>query len=222
MEKEKFNALLSYHAYPLKEMEKRSEEFYNEIKNRRSVRHFSKREIPLHIIENCIRSAGNAPSGANMQPWYFVVINSPEVKRKIREEAEKTEREFYHNNSSKTWVEDLKPLGTNENKPFLEEAPYLIVIFSQRYGFLEDGTKRNHYYVNESVGIATGILISALHHAGLVCLTYTPSKMGFLNKILHRPSNERPFLVVVVGYPEKDTRIPRIKKKPLKDIMKVL
>jgi nitroreductase len=172
------------------------------------------------IIENCIRAAGTAPSGANMQPWSFIVVSDPEVKRQIHKEAEKAERKFYNRKTNLKWVEDLKPLGTNENKPFLEIAPYLIVIFAQRYGLLPNGSKRSHYYVNESVGISTGILLSALHHAGLTCLTYTPSKMGFLNNILSRPSNERPFLIIVVGYPDKDAVIPKIVKKLPKDIIK--
>jgi nitroreductase len=220
MEKTEFYSLLNYDEYPLTEMEKRSEEFYLEMKKRRTVRQFSDRPVPRIIIENCIRAAGTAPSGANMQPWSFVVVSDPEVKRQIRKEAEKAEREFYNKRTNLKWVEDLKPLGTNENKPFLEIAPYLIVIFAQRYGLLPDGSKRSHYYVNESVGISTGILLSALHHAGLICLTYTPSKMGFLNNILSRPSNEKPFLIMVVGYPDKDAVIPKIGKKSPKDIIK--
>ena len=153
-----------------------------------------------------------------MQPWSFIVVTDPAVKQQIRKEAEKTEREFYHKSATRKWVEDLKTLGTNENKPFLEIAPYLIVIFAQRYSLLPDGSKKSHYYVNESVGIATGMLITAVHHAGLVCLTYTPSKMGFLNQVLSRPSNERPFLILVVGYPAKDTVIPKIHKKSLPDV----
>jgi nitroreductase len=220
MEKTEFYSLLNYYEYPLREMEKRSEEFYLEMKKRRTVRQFSDRPVPRIIIENCIRTAGTAPSGANIQPWSFIVVSDPEVKRQIHKEAEKAERKFYNRKTNLKWVEDLKPLGTNENKPFLEIAPYLIVIFAQRYGLLPDGSKRSHYYVNESVDISTGILISALHHAGLTCLTYTPSKMGFLNHILSRPSNERPFLVMVVGYPDKDAVIPKIGKKSPKDIIK--
>ena len=154
-----------------------------------------------------------------MQPWSFVVVSDSEVKRQIRKEAEKAEGEFYNKKTNLKWVEELKPLGTKKNKPFLEIAPYLIVIFAQTHGLLPDGTKRSHYYVNESVGISTGILLSALHHAGLGCLTYTPSKMGFLNHLLSRPSNERPFLIMVVGYPDKDTVIPKIGKKSAKEII---
>ena len=220
MEKIKCYSFLNYKEYPLREMEKRSEEFYLEMKKRQTIRQFSDRQVPRIIIENCIYAAGTGPSGANRQPWNFVVVSDPEVKRQIRKEAEKAEGEFYHQKTNLKWVEDLKPLGTNEQKPFLEIAPYLIVIFAQRYGLLADGTKRSHYYVNESVGIATGILLSALHHAGLACLTYTPSKMGFLNHILSRPSNERPFLIMVVGYPDKDAIIPKIEKKSPEQIIK--
>ena len=220
MEKKEFYPLLNDDEYPLTEMKKRSEAFYLEMKKRRTVRQFSDRPVPRIIIENCIYAAGTAPSGANMQPWSFVVVSDLEVKRQIRQEAEKAERKFYNQKTNLKWVEDLKPLGTNENKPFLEIAPYLIVIFAQRYGLLPDGTKRSHYYVNESVGISTGILLSALHHAGLACLTYTPSKMGFLNHLLSRPSNERPFLIMVVGYPDKDAIIPKIEKKSAKEIIK--
>ena len=220
MEKTEFYSLLNDDEYSLREMEKRSEAFYLEMKKRRTVRQFSNCPVPRIIIENCIRAAGTAPSGANMQPWSFVVVSDPGVKRQIRQEAEKAEGEFYQKKTNLKWVEDLKPLGTNEHKPFLEIAPYLIVIFAQRYGLLPDGSKRSHYYVNESVGISTGILLSALHHAGLACLTYTPSKMGFLNHILSRPSNERPFLIMVVGYPDKDAVIPKIEKKSTEDIIK--
>ena len=220
MEKTEYHSLLNDDEYPLREMEKRSEAFYLEMKRRRTVRQFSDRPVPRMIIENCIRAAGTAPSGANRQPWSFIVVSDPEVKRQIRKEAEKAEGEFYHQKTNLRWVEDLKPLRTNEQKPFLEIAPYLIVIFAQRYGLLADGSKRSHYYVNESVGISTGILLSALHHAGLACLTYTPSKMGFLKHILSRPSNERPFLIMVVGYPDKEAVMPKIEKKSPKEIIK--
>jgi len=209
-----------YNEYSTVEMEKHSEEFYLEMKKRRTVRQFSDRPVPRKVIENCISTAGTAPSGANMQPWTFVVVSDSKIKKQIRQEAEKTEREFYHKKTNSKWLKDLESLGTNENKPFLEEAPYLIVIFAQRYSFLPDGNKRNHYYVKESVGISTGLLISALHHAGLTCLTYTPSKMDFLNRVLSRPSNEKPFLIIVVGYPGRDVMIPEIEKKSLKEIVK--
>jgi len=222
MIKAEFSLYTDYYEYPPEEMKKRSAEFYVEMKRRRTVRQFSNRPVPREIIEDCLHTAATAPSGANMQPWSFIVVTDPNVKRQIRKEAEKTEREFYRKSATRQWLENLKPLGTNEHKPFLEVAPYLIVIFAQRYGLLPDGNKKSHYYVNESVGIATGMLITAVHHAGLVCLTYTPSKMGFLNQILSRPSNERPFLILVVGYPAKDTIIPKIHKKLLQDFAKFL
>jgi len=222
MKKAEFSSFTDYYKYSPEEMKKRSAEFYVEMKRRRTVRQFSDRPVPREIIEDCLRAAATAPSGANLQPWNFVIVTDPAVKRQIREEAEKTEREFYHKSANRKWVEDLKLLGTNKNKPFLEVAPYLIVIFAQRYGLLSDGSKKSHYYVTESVGIATGMLITAVHHAGLVCLTYTPSKMGFLNQILSRPSNEKPFLILVVGYPAKDTVLPKITKKSLKDVAKFI
>ncbi|MBA7533104.1 Bifunctional F420 biosynthesis protein FbiB [subsurface metagenome] len=220
MTKAEFSSFTDYYEYPQKEMKKRSAEFYVEMKRRRTVRQFSNRPVPREIIEDCLNTAATAPSGANMQPWSFVVVTDAVLKRQIRKEAEKTEREFYGKSASRQWVENLKPLGTNEHKPFLEVAPYLIVIFAQRYGLLPDGNKKSHYYVNESVGIATGMLIAAVHHAGLVCLTYTPSKMNFLNQVLSRPTNEKPFLLLVVGYPAKDTVVPEIAKKSLKDVTK--
>jgi len=222
MTEAELSSFTDYYEYSLEEMKTRSTEFYTEMKRRRTVRQFSDRPVPREIMEDCLRAAATAPSGANLQPWNFVIVTDPAVKRQIREEAEKTEREFYHKSANRKWVEDLKLLGTNENKPFLEVAPYLIVIFAQRYGLLSDGSKKSHYYVTESVGIATGMLITAVHHAGLVCLTYTPSKMGFLNQILSRPSNEKPFLILVVGYPAKDTVLPKITKKSLKDVAKFI
>ena len=167
--------------------------FYQEMKKRRSVRQFSDRPIPRKIIENCVLAAGTAPSGANMQPWTFVIVSDPRVKKKIRQEAEKTEQEFYTKKPNLQWIEDLAPLGTDASKPFLEEAPYLIVIFAQRHSFSPDGRKQGHYYVNESVGISAGLLVSALHHAGIACLTYTPVKMGFSQPAPIRPSIEKPF-----------------------------
>ena len=222
MAKAEFYALKDYYEYSPGEMKKRSAEFYAEMKRRRTVRQFSDRIVPREIIENCLRTAATAPSGANMQPWSFIVVTDPAVKRQIRQDAEKTERAFYHKSANRKWVNDLEVLGTNENKSFLEVAPYLIVIFAQRYGLLPDGSKKSHYYVNESVGIATGILITALQHAGLVFLTYTPSRMGFLNQVLSRPSNERSFLMLVVGYPAKDAVLPKIDKKSLRDVAKFI
>jgi len=218
----KFVPLSSYHEYPAEEMKQRAATFYTDVQRRRSVRHFSDRPVPREIIEDCLRAANTAPSGANMQPWHFVVIGDPAVKRQIREAAEKEEREFYARRASEKWLEALTPLGTDEHKPFLETAPYLIVIFSQRYGLTSDGQRIKHYYPAESVGIATGILITAIHNAGLVSLTYTPSRMGFLNEILGRPANERPFLILVVGYPAHDAVVPSIRKKSLSEVATLL
>lgn len=189
-----------------------------DIKRRRTVRDFSDRAVPRPVIENCLRAAGTAPNGANRQPWHFVVVSDPAIKKKIRLAAEKEEREFYRNRAPADWLEALAPLGTNENKPFLEEAPYLIVIFSQSYEVAPDGKKLKNYYVQESVGIATGILINALHHAGLATLTHTPAPMKFLNQILNRPANERPFLILVAGYPAPGAKVPVIQKKSLEEI----
>jgi len=218
MPEKKFLPLTGYREYPVEEMKQRSSEFYTEMKRRRTVRQFSDRPVPRDIIEDCLCTASTAPSGANMQSWSFVIVSDHAVKRQIRAAAEKVECEFYEGDSTRTWVKALDHLGTDQNKPFLETAPYLIVIFSQRHGFLPDGGKKKHYYVTESVGIATGMLIAAVHHAGLVSLTYTPSKMRFLNKILSRPSNEKPFMILVVGYPAEDTVVPAIRKKALEDI----
>jgi len=218
MLKKGFLPLQNYREYSIEEMKQRSSTFYSEMKRRRTVRQFSDRPVPRDIIEDCLCTASTAPSGANMQPWSFVVVSDHTVKRKIRDAAEKIECEFYKSDATRTWVKALGHLGTDHNKPFLEIAPYLIVIFSHLYGLLPNGQKKKHYYVTESVGIASGMLIAALHHAGLVSLTYTPSKMRFLNTILSRPKNEKPFMILVVGYPAKDTVVPEISKKTLKDI----
>ncbi len=210
--------LSGYVEYPEDEMRRRASSFQADMHRRRSVRHFSDRPVPRQVIEDCVRAAGSAPSGANMQPWFFAVVSNPEIKRRIREAAEKEEREFYGTRAPQEWLEALAPLGTDEHKPFLEEAPYLIVIFVQRFGFTPDGAKFKHYYALESVGIATGLLITAVHHAGLVSLTHTPSPMGFLNEILGRPQNEKPFLTLVVGYPAEDARVPDIERKPFNEI----
>ena len=210
--------LLAYREYGVEEMKSRSASFYKEMKRRRTVRRFSDRSVPRHIIETCMLTAATSPSGANQQPWRFVVVSDPGVKRRIREAAEKVEREFYRAQATRKWVDALQPLGTDERKPFLEIAPYLIVIFAERYGLLPDGGKKQHYYVMESVGIATGLLVAAIHHAGLVSLTYTPAKMRFLNRILSRPPHEKPFMILVVGYPAPDATVPAISKKTLEDI----
>ncbi len=218
MTKHRFLPLTDYREHPPEEMVKRARAFYAEMKRRRSVRHFAPRPIPREVVEFAVRAAGTAPCGANMQPWHFVVVSDPERKRRIREAAEQEEREFYERRATPEWLKALEPLGTDSEKPFLEEAPYLIAIFAERYGQLPDGTKVKHYYVAESVGIATGMLITALHHAGLATLTHTPSPMGFLNEILDRPANERPFLLLVVGYPAEDAEVPDIRKKALPQI----
>lgn len=207
-----------YKAYSVDEMNQRSRDFYALMKRRRSVRNFSDRAVPREIIETCLLTAGTAPNGANLQPWHFVVVEDPEVKRKIRLAAEEEEKAFYGGRAPEEWLQALSHLGTDADKPFLENAPYLIAIFAQSYGVAEDGSRIKHYYVQESVGIATGLLITAVHEAGLASLTHTPSPMGFLNEILERPGNERPFLILVVGYPASDVTVPDISKKPLTDI----
>lgn len=202
------------------DMRARAEAFYANIKTRRTVREFSDKPVPRDIIETCLLAAGTAPNGANLQPWQFVVVSDAEIKRKIREGAEEEEREFYNGRAPQPWLDALAPLGTDENKQFLTIAPYLIGIFAKSYDVLPDGTRVKNYYSAESVGIASGILITALHQAGLVTLTHTPSPMGFLNEVMNRPKNERPFMLLIVGYPAEDCEIPEAakKKKPLEDI----
>ena len=192
--------------------------FRAEMETRRSVREFSREELPEGVIEECLRAAGSAPSGANLQPWSFVVVRDPALKRRIREAAEAEERENYEWRMGEEWLKDLEPLGTDDHKPFLEDAPALIVIFRQAYG-LEDEVKRKHYYVMESVGIAAGFLLAALHQAGLATLTHTPSPMGFLEEILERPRNERAYLLIPVGYPAEDCEVPDITRKSPKDFI---
>jgi nitroreductase len=209
--------LTTYREYPVDEMRQRVTAFYEEIDRRRTVREFSDRPVPRDSIETALRAAGTAPSGANLQPWHFVVVSGAETKKKIRVAAEVEEREFYEHRASAEWLEALRPLGTDSDKPFLETAPYLITVFLQKFGELPDGRKVKHYYPVESTGIATGILITALHEAGLATLTHTPSPMKFLNEILDRPKSERPFLLLVVGYPAAAAVVPDIERKPLKD-----
>ncbi len=199
-------------------MEKRAAEFRAEMQRRRTVRDFSPRPIPRAVIEQCLLAAGTAPNGANLQPWHFVVVGDAQIKHRMREAAEKEEHEFYTRRAPKEWLDALAPFGSNENKPFLETAPCLIAIFALTHSTLPDGRRVKNYYVSESVGIAVGILITALHHSGLVTLTHTPSPMGFLNSILSRPASERPFLILVAGYPAEDARVPVITKKPLSEI----
>ena len=192
--------------------------FYQQMAKRRSVRDFSDQPIPQSVLENAILAAGSAPSGANMQPWHFVVVQSPELKAQIRQAAEKEERELYDNRASDEWLDALAPLGTDANKPFLETAPALIAIFLKKVTIDADGNKHKNYYTSESVGIATGMLITALHQAGLATLTHTPSPMRFLTEILQRPSHERPFLLLVTGYPAEDSLVPNIQRLPLREI----
>jgi len=204
--------------YPQDEMLKRTAEFYHFANQRRSVRHFSDRSIPREIIENIIKTAGSAPSGANKQPWTFCLVSNPELKKKIRVAAEKEEYESYKSRMSQEWLDDLKKIGTDWQKPFLEIAPWLIVVFRRIYETSPAGEKKNNYYVTESIGLACGMLVMAIHHAGLASLTHTPSPMNFLGKILDRPENERPFLLIPVGYPAKDTYVPDLKRKNLEEI----
>lgn len=219
MTKARFIPLRGYQAYSADEMERRASSFADEVARRRTVRQFSARPVSRRVVEECLRAAGTAPSGANRQPWHFVVVEDSEIKRQIREAAEREEHEFYTTRAPPEWLEALEPLGTDEQKPFLEEAPFLIVVFGERYGITPEGRQFQHYYVTESVGIATGILITALHHAGLATLTHTPSPMKFLNEILGRPPHERPFLILVVGYPAQGAMVPDIHRKSLNEIV---
>ena len=200
------------------EILQRAREFYEAMQRRRTFRDYSDRPVPREVIEHCIRAAGTAPSGANLQPWHFVAVSDPAIKREIRVAAEIEEEEFYKHRAPKAWLEALAPIGTDSNKPFLEIAPWLIAVFAQPFRFLPDGTRSPTYYAIESVGIATGILVTALHSCGLVALTHTPSPMGFLNKILGRPSHEKPFVLLVVGHPAKDALVPDIARKQLSEI----
>ena len=197
------------------EMKSRAKSFNELLQKRRTVRNFSNKPVPRNIIEQCLLAANSAPSGANRQPWHFAVISSPEKKRQIREGAEEEEREFYQSRAPQDWLDALAPLGTDANKPFLERAPYLVAIFGQKFELDSQGKKKKNYYVAESVGIATGLLIAALHNAGLATLTHTPSPMKFLNRILDRPDTEKPLMVLVVGYPENDAKVPAISRKSL-------
>jgi len=221
MLKQKFIKLKNYPSFNSEEMKNRSEIFKEYLQKRRSIREFSSEPVDIKIIENCINAAATAPSGANKQPWHFVIVQNPDIKKKIRVAAESEEREFYSNRAPDEWLEALTPLGTDYKKPFLEDAPYLIVIFEKKYGFDEKGNKIKNYYTKESVGISVGMLITALHYSGLGTLTHTPSPMNFLNEILHRPENERPYLILVVGHPKKGIRVPDIKKKNFEEVSTV-
>jgi nitroreductase len=207
---------LEFAAYSPEEQRQRARAFLDEIRKRRTVREFSSRAVPRDVLEDCIAAAATAPSGANKQPWTFVVITNPALKSRIREAAEKEEQAFYGHRAPDRWLRDLEPFGTDAVKPFLEIAPALIVVFAQKHG---SGADERHYYVHESVGIAVGFLLAALHHAGLATLTHTPSPMNFLSEVLGRPANERAFVLIPVGYPAEDAEVPDITKKPLSEVM---
>jgi len=209
---------LDFCEHPAEDMVRRAAAFHAEMSRRRTVRHFSDRPVPRSVITDCLRTAGTAPSGANLQPWHFVVVSDPKLKASIRQAAEEEEREFYARRAPQEWLDALAPLGTDEFKPFLEVAPHLIAVFIQPHGLTPTGQTVKHYYAVESVGIATGFLIAALHHAGLATLTHTPSPMGFLTGLLGRPGHERPFLLLVVGYPADGAAVPQITKKTLAEI----
>jgi nitroreductase len=219
VKKPRFTPLANYREYCADEMMKRARDFNEEMQRRRTIRHFSDRPVPREVIEQCLLAAGSAPSGSHRQPWRFVVVENPEVKGRIRAAAEKEEKEFYNRRAAQAWHDALVPLGTDEQKPFLERAPYLIAIFVERHGLSSEGRKIQHYYPSKSVGIATGILLTAVHHAGLVALTYTAPRMGFLNEILDRPDNESPFLILVVGHPADDIMVPDIQRKAFEEIV---
>ena len=204
--------------HPPEAMLERARGFRDELARRRTVRQFSERPVQREVIEACLAAAGSAPSGANLQPWLFVVVTDPAVKRTIRVEAEKEEREFYEHRAPQAWLDALAPLGTDADKPFLETAPVLIAIFARRHSETADGTRVKNYYVTESVGIATGFLVAALHHAGLATLTHTPSPMGFLNRILSVDEDAKPAILLVVGHPAPGCTVPAIRRKPLESI----
>jgi len=200
------------------ELLRRAQEFYEAMRQRRTIRDFSDRPVSREVIEYCMRAGGTAPSGANLQPWHFVAVSDPMIKQQIRVAAEKAEKEFYEHRAPKAWLEALAPLGTDSNKPFLEIAPWLIAVFAQPFRILAEGTRSPTYYAIESVGIATGVLVTAVHSCGLISLTHTPSPMGFLNRILKRPSYEKPFVILVVGHPAENALVPDIARKPLEEI----
>jgi len=200
------------------ELLNRAKEFYEAMQPRRTIRDFSDRDVPREVIEYCIRAAGTAPSGANLQPWHFVAVSDPAVKHEIRVAAEAEEKEFYEHRAPKDWLEALAPIGTDSRKPFLEIAPWLIAVFAQPFRVRADGTRSPTYYAIESVGIATGMLVTAVHSCGLAALTHTPSPMGFLNRILERPSHEKPFVLLVVGHPSEGAMVPDISRKASNEV----
>lgn len=212
---------LQFNKLPEGDMVENSRAFFEAMDKRRTVREFSDKLVPMEIIENAIKTASSAPSGANKQPWHFVIVKDPVVKKEIRIAAEKEEKEFYNHRAPDDWLADLNQFETDWHKPFLEIAPYLIVVFKQSYDLGGDGRRKN-YYVNESVGIASGFLLVALHQAGLATLTHTPSPMGFLEEILKRPENEKAVLLIPVGYPADDARVPDLEKKSFKDVTSII
>ncbi len=214
----RFVPLEPYPRYSPEQMQARARAHYEQMRTRRTVRAFSNEDVPREVIEACLHTAGTAPSGANQQPWHFAVVADPKLKRQIREAAEQEERAFYEHRASDEWLEALSHLGTDADKPFLETAPYLIVIFALVHRSDEHGNRTKHYYPYESTGLATGMLISALHNVGLASLTHTPSPMKFLNQALGRPANERPFLILVTGYPARDVQVPDIQRRDLSEI----
>ena len=209
---------LAFERLPLEESQRRAHAFYEEMSRRRTTRHFSTEPVPRALIEDAIRTAGTAPSGAHQQPWTFVAIADATLKRQIREAAEAEEYENYHGRMTVEWIEALAPLGTDEHKPHLTDAPWLVVLFRQAHGVSPDGAKRTYYYTQESCGIAAGLFIAAVHHMGLVTLTHTPNPMGFLGELLGRPTHERAMLVMPVGYPAPDARVPNLRRKALEEI----
>ena len=210
---------LAFELLPEREQSRRSHAFLEAMRRRRSVRAFSRAPVPYELIESAVAAAGTAPSGAHQQPWTFVVVSDPEIKRRIRAAAEEEERRSYESRMPDEWLEALRPLGTDWRKPHIEDAPFLIVVFEQAYGLREDGSRVKHYYVRESVGIAVGFLLASLEHAGLATLTHTPSPMGFVRAILERPENERPYVLIPVGYPADGCMVPDLVRKPLDKIL---
>lgn len=209
---------LEFTRIPLEESLARARDFHEEMNRRRTTRDFSTEPVPRELIERAILTAGTAPSGAHMQPWTFVAVSDPELKRRIRTEAEREEHEFYHGKAPQEWLDALRPLGTDERKPHLTDAPWVVVLFRKSFGVRKDGTRMTYYYTQESCGIAAGLFIAAVHRMGLVTLTHTPSPMAFLGELLERPANEKAMLVLPVGYPAADARVPDIRRKPLDEI----
>jgi len=221
MKKEKQIPLKNQIKFSDDQLVENSELFFEKMNGRRTVRTFSSESFPIEVIKNAIKTASTAPSGANKQPWHFVLVMNPEIKKQIRIAAEKEEKEFYSSRAPEDWLKDLEQFDTNEHKPFLEIAPYLIVIFEEKYKVKSEGERAKNYYIKESVGLATGMLLTALHNVGIATLTHTPSPMKFLSEILNRPKNETPFLIVVAGYPEEGTLVPNIKRKELDKILTI-